>query len=155
MFPVYGRNVMPAKENPADAEPRRQQAGRAMQRLVALALLSLAFTACQPKMPTEKELLELRSQCAALADKWEKAREAAHAHFVVRSHYDLAGTRCLLRAERSTDRGSEPLLLDAQTLVLLAGCNPTFKDRCEIEGEYDVTHQQVLDYIDSRMGDDR
>jgi hypothetical protein len=127
----------------------------AMQRLVALALLSLAFTACQPKGPTQKELFELRSQCAALADKWEKAREAAHAYYVVRSHYEVAGNRCLLRAERSTDWGSEPLLLDAQTLDPLAGCNSTFKDRCEIEGEYDVTHQQVLDYIDGRMGDDR
>lgn len=114
----------------------------------------VTLVACQRKGLSAKELFELRSQCKALVDKWEKDSEADGYHYVVQSHYDVKANRCLLRAH--TAGGTVVILQDAQSNTVLAECDAVNGEvHCELNGSRDLPRKHVMHYIETMMGDDR
>jgi len=132
-----------------------------MQRIILLASLlagGAALAACQQSGPTQKELFELRSQCAAFADaalkenrkQFEGGQVPNAATWIdYKSHYDAARNRCFLRGtmlasipNQATGNYWGISLYDAQTHELLAICGDPRKWICEMKSKV-ATQQQV------------
>src|SRR2546421_12927070 len=97
---------------PLDAQLSRSAAGAA----AALFWVLAGLTACQQKGPTARELFAMRSECAVLANSWEKSQESDGGYtYSVVSHYDPPTNRCLMWVRETGDVAEHVLLMDAQS----------------------------------------
>jgi len=114
-------------------------------------LATLVFTVCQSSDLTQKEIFELRSECAALAAKQSTQGSVTPPGilYTYRGHYDSNRNRCLLK-------GMTMIFADRTSthITTIKSLSDAQSGSCEINGD-PVAKEKAEQDIDERMGDDK